>query len=77
MIDATEQVVVEAPMSEHERELSAAIERFIAAMVAEGCTKEEAAARGHELITDSMLRSRRSAAVQARRDGDGAPGDDD
>ena len=52
-------------MIENERELFAAIEEFLAA---EGYTKEQAAARCHELITDSLISFRRMAAVQARRD---------
>lgn len=54
-------------MIENERELFAAIEQFLAAMVAEGYTKEQAAARCHELVTDAWISFRHAAAVQARR----------
>jgi hypothetical protein len=71
--------LTEAIMIENERELFAAIEQFLAAMVAEGYTKEQAAARCHELVTDAWISFRHAAAVQARRNavrvvgaGDGA-----
>lgn len=51
-----------------EREFGAAIEEFLAGMIAEGHTKEQAAARCHEAVTNTLIRFRRSAAVQARRE---------
>jgi hypothetical protein len=59
--------LTEAIMIENERELFA-IEQFLAAMVAEGYTKEQAAARCHELVTDAWIsfRARRRRASSAQ-----------
>jgi hypothetical protein len=58
----------EVAMMELEREPFAAIEQFIAAVVANGYTTQQAAARCREMVTDAVISSRRRGAVQARRD---------
>jgi hypothetical protein len=58
----------EVMMIEFEREPFAAIEQFIVAMIANGYTEKQAAARCREMVTDALISFRRSAAVKARRD---------
>ena len=57
----------EIMMIEFEREPFAAIEQYIVAMVANGYTEKEAAARCREMVTDALISFRRRARVQDRR----------
>jgi hypothetical protein len=67
MVMTESDIEKEIMMIEFEREPFAAIQQFIAAMIANGYTTEQAAARCREMVTDAMISVRRSAAVQKRR----------